>query len=212
MHFKTNGNFSGASRAVFLIFLLFLFCAEVSSEKIPFKSYTTAEGLAHDRVNRIVRDSRGFLWFCTSEGLSRFDGYEFKNYRSDEGLPHRSVMDFLETRDGGKLWLATGDGIVLFNPAGVAKNAAQSDKPEMFRVFRDEDLKDDTKSQIVIDLLEDRNGTIWAAAENGLYQYALAENNQARLMRVFDKRDGLIADHWMNELLETADGRIFVTV
>ena len=58
-----------------------LFGAEMmtSAETLPVKSYTTSDGLAHDRVNRIVRDSRGFLWFCTSEGLSRFDGYEFNN-------------------------------------------------------------------------------------------------------------------------------------
>lgn len=81
------------------IFLL-LTAAFLRAEKLPFKSYTTSDGLAHDRVSRIVKDSRGFLWFCTSEGLSRFDGYEFKNYTQDDGLPHRSISDFLETRGG----------------------------------------------------------------------------------------------------------------
>ena len=33
------------------------------AEKLPFKSYTTSEGLAHDRVNRIVRDLCGFLCY-----------------------------------------------------------------------------------------------------------------------------------------------------
>ena len=82
--------------------LALLFCAAsfVRAESLPFKAYTTSEGLAHDRVNRIVRDSRGFLWFCTSEGLSRFDGYEFKNYTQDDGLPHRAVNVFLETKNG----------------------------------------------------------------------------------------------------------------
>jgi ligand-binding sensor domain-containing protein len=91
------------------------FVPPISAETFPLKSYTMADGLAHDRVERIVRDSRGFLWFCTSEGLSRFDGYEFKNYTQDDGLPHRSVLDVLETRRG-EMWLATGDGVVLFDP------------------------------------------------------------------------------------------------
>ncbi|HEY0051601.1 MAG TPA: two-component regulator propeller domain-containing protein, partial [Pyrinomonadaceae bacterium] len=302
MQFKAKRILIGSLRAALLIFLSFLFCAETRAEKIPFRSYTTAEGLAHDRVNRIIRDSRGFLWFCTSEGLSRFDGYEFKNYRQDEGLPHRGVMDFLETRDGN-LWLATGDGIVLFNPAGAAQNSTggqeKPDAPKMFRVFRDKDLKADIQSWAAIDLLEDSRGTIWAATEyglyrldsaegdwrlqrvetenwgplstdfiqlledrtgalwigagkglyrilpdgsvqkiddrlrveslledragriwvgsgggesRGLYQFVLAENNQPRLARAFDSRDGLTDDHWMNELLETTDGRIFVAV
>ena len=300
MQLKTKRILTGSFRAAVLIFLSFVFGA-ARAEKIPFRSYTTAEGLAHDRVNRIVRDSRGFLWFCTSEGLSRFDGYEFKNYRQDEGLPHRSVLDFLETRDG-RLWLATGDGIVLFDPAGSARNSInrqESADPPMFRVFRDKNLKTDAQSWTVIDLLEDRRGTIWAATEyglyrldaaegdwrlaridtegwgpisadfmqlledrtgamwigagkglyrllpdgnvqkidaalrveafledrqgriwvgsgggesRGLYQFVLTENNQPQLARVFDSRDGLTSDHWMNELLETTDGRIFVAL
>jgi len=39
-----------------------------SAERLPIKNYTTADGLAHNVVNRVVRDSRGFLWFCTREG------------------------------------------------------------------------------------------------------------------------------------------------
>jgi len=76
------------------------------AEKLPLKIYTAAEGLAHNSVNRIVRDSRGYLWFCTSEGLSRFDGYEFHNFGRRDGLPHRVVNDVLETRSG-ELWIAT---------------------------------------------------------------------------------------------------------
>jgi ligand-binding sensor domain-containing protein len=90
----------------------------VAAQQLPLKSYTTADGLAHNSVNRIVRDSRGFLWFCTEEGLSRFDGYTFTNYGVEQGLPHRSVNDFLETR-AGEFWLATSGGLVRFNPQGT---------------------------------------------------------------------------------------------
>ena len=44
-----------------------------TAEQLPIKTYTTADGLARDQINRIVQDSHGFLWFCTAEGLSRFD-------------------------------------------------------------------------------------------------------------------------------------------
>jgi ligand-binding sensor domain-containing protein len=46
--------------------------------------------------------------------LSRFDGYTFTNYGVDQGLPHRGVTDFLETRDG-QFWLGTHGGLVRFN-------------------------------------------------------------------------------------------------
>jgi len=35
------------------------------AERLPIKTYTTADGLSQDSVNRIVRDSRGFPWFSS---------------------------------------------------------------------------------------------------------------------------------------------------
>ena len=66
------------------------------AERLPVKTYTTVDGLAHNNINKIVRDSRGFLWFCTGDGLSRFDGYTFTNYGTDQGLPLNTVNDLLE--------------------------------------------------------------------------------------------------------------------
>ena len=57
-----------------LLGLLLVMAETVLPEQLPVKPYTIADGLAHDDVNQIVRDSRGFLWFCTEDGLSRFDG------------------------------------------------------------------------------------------------------------------------------------------
>jgi ligand-binding sensor domain-containing protein len=74
------------------IVLVMLTACVVRGERLPLRTYTSADGLAHNSVHRIVRDSRGFLWFCTSEGLSQFDGYEFKKYGTAEGLPHRDAL------------------------------------------------------------------------------------------------------------------------
>jgi ligand-binding sensor domain-containing protein len=87
------------------------------NRQLPIKTYTTADGLARDQINRIVRDSRGFLWFCAHEGLLRFDGYTFTNYTVDHGLPHRSIRDLLETRHG-IYWIAMTDGLCQFNSTG----------------------------------------------------------------------------------------------
>ena len=53
--------------------------ALAAGSQLPVKIYTTADGLPSNRINKIVLDSRGYLWFCTQEGLSRFDGYAFTN-------------------------------------------------------------------------------------------------------------------------------------
>src|SRR5215469_15442953 len=98
--------------AVLLVAWLLLECALAHAEQLPIKTYTTADGLAQDNVNRIVHDSRGFLWFCTVEGLSRFDGYRFTTYTPDQGLRQRVVTDFLETRKGS-YWVATSASVCL---------------------------------------------------------------------------------------------------
>src|SRR5438552_1281785 len=75
LHWRTVGQVM--RRRLFTLLLAFV--AFVRAERLPLKLYTAADGLAHNSLNRIVRDSRGYLWFCTSEGLSRFDGFEFHN-------------------------------------------------------------------------------------------------------------------------------------
>ncbi len=148
---------------VTLAFWLVGLTSLVSAQQLPLKSYTTAEGLAHNAIYRIVKDSRGFLWFCTGEGLSRFDGYTFTNYGVELGLPHRTVTDFLETR-AGEFWLATHGGLVRFNPRGtpvgrvVYANEAVTPAP-MFTVVVPED--EHRFARAATALLESRDGTIW---------------------------------------------------
>src|SRR5579871_2427166 len=89
----------------------------LKGELFPVRAYSTADGLPSDHINCIVSDSRGFLWFCTPEGLSRFDGYRFINYSADEGLAHTYVSTFLETH-AGEYFVGTARGISRINPGG----------------------------------------------------------------------------------------------
>jgi len=100
--FRASGQFS----------LLLLLTLVGHAELLPVKTYTTAEGLAHNQILRIVRDSRGYMWFCTAEGLSRFDGYRFTNYTTEQGLPQGAIRDLLET-PSHVYWVATADGLPL---------------------------------------------------------------------------------------------------
>jgi ligand-binding sensor domain-containing protein len=63
-----------------LTLLLVIVGMEARCEQLSVKRYGAADGLAHDEVTAIFRDSHGFLWFCTIGGLSRFDGYRFTTY------------------------------------------------------------------------------------------------------------------------------------
>jgi hypothetical protein len=53
-------------RAIFIVILVLVSCAPGGAEQLPIRTYTTADGLARDRVYKIVPDPRGYLWFCRS--------------------------------------------------------------------------------------------------------------------------------------------------
>jgi ligand-binding sensor domain-containing protein len=141
-------------------------------ERLPLKTYTTADGLAHNNVQRIVRDSRGFLWFCTFEGLSRFDGYSFTSFGTDQGLPSPVVSDLLETSDG-RYWVGTDGGLCLFNPKGSPHRALQTTDggaaadSAMFTVLYPGET---ARSRRVTSLFEGRGGIIWCGTTGGLYR------------------------------------------
>lgn len=48
------------------------------NQNFQFEQLSTEHGLPNSRVNAILQDSRGFLWFGTRDGLARYDGYGFK--------------------------------------------------------------------------------------------------------------------------------------
>ena len=130
--------------------------AAARGELLPVRSFTTADGLPHDRVKRIGQDRRGFLWFATTEGLARFDGRSFVTYGVREGLPVPSVNDVVETADG--LWAATnGGGIALLDPSADAAR---------FRVLR----VGDGAANRVNTILMDAGGTLWAGTDGGLHR------------------------------------------
>jgi ligand-binding sensor domain-containing protein/signal transduction histidine kinase len=148
--------------------------ADLTAQRLPIKTYTSADGLAHNRVNRIVRDSRGLLWFCTADGLSRFDGYGFISFGVEEGLPHGSVHDLLETRPG-EYWIATAGGLVRFDPAGQPRRELVLEggppaSPSMFTVIVSADRE--RRGSSVTVLREGSDGTIWAGTHRGLYRVA----------------------------------------
>ena len=186
--------------------------AELGAQRLPIKTYTTADGLGHNVVNRIVRDSRGFMWLATNDGLSRFDGYGFTTYTVEHGLPHRRVTDFLEAADG-EFWVATHGGLVRFRPAAAAvpatvlENDATTPAP-MFTVVLPDGSEPDAR--IVTALRQTRDGTLWCGTRRGLFRLERAARRLS--LRAVDL--GMPAENafsaYVNDLLEDRTGALWV--
>ena len=141
------------------------FAAGAHAERLPIKAYTVENGLAHNRVKRIVQDSHAFLWFCTAAGLSRFDGYQFTNYTPENGLPSLSLNDLVEGQDG-VYWIATNsDGVIRFD----LRAPVSSDEEHSAR-FAAHTVSSEPVTNRVNVLYRDLEGRLWAGTDGGLFR------------------------------------------
>ena len=146
------------------------------AERLPIKAYTTADGLAHERVTCVVSDSRGFLWFCTAHGLSRFDGHSFSTHVVPRVLPDAGINDFLET-SGGVYWVATnGGGVQRINRSvhpnlahGAGRQRGGQVEAANGSRFTSFSVGDEPQTNRVNVLYEDRDGRLWAGTDGGLF-------------------------------------------
>jgi ligand-binding sensor domain-containing protein len=89
-----------------------------TTHNIRFKHLTSENGLSQNTVLCVSQDSSGFMWFGTYDGLNRYDGYNFKVYKSETGNPYslssNSVQNiFVDHR--GVRWIGTDDGLNEFD-------------------------------------------------------------------------------------------------
>jgi ligand-binding sensor domain-containing protein/signal transduction histidine kinase len=143
--------------------LLLLTTALVNAERLAVKSYGPADGLPAAFIQQVTRDSRGFLWFATRDGLSRFDGVRFVTYGVEQGLLNPTINGLLEARDGS-YWIATnGSGVVRMDP-GLPLPTGHT-ASSLWRVYT---MGPDPLANRVNVLFEDRQGRIWAGTDAGI--------------------------------------------
>lgn len=91
---------------------------------------TRKNGLVDDFVWQVLQDSRGSVWFYTSRGLDRLTRSRIRHYGRGDGLLDLEGMAGAALEDSrGKLWLASGSGLMLYEPA---KETAPVPPPAVF--------------------------------------------------------------------------------
>jgi len=99
------------------LFIPFLVMGQNQSSK--FKHLTLENGLSQSSITCILKDSRGFMWFGTEDGLNKYDGSTFTIYRympdNKESLSSSYINTIIEKEDGF-LWIGTKNGLNYFNP------------------------------------------------------------------------------------------------
>ena len=134
-------------------------CTTAWSERVPARAYTTQDGLPVNQINDILADSSGFIWFASSEGLTRFDGYEFRTFTTDDGFPSRVITVLLQAHDGS-FWLGTNKGLCHFRPNVPGQPKVQGAEFESYIPETSEE---------VTALRQDHLGRIWCGTVSGLF-------------------------------------------
>ncbi len=86
---------------------------------MKFHHISIKEGLANNRVDCMLQDHEGYLWFGTKRGLCKYNGYDFTIYKSHPGdstsLRYHQISELWED-SANRLWVGTvGGGLHLYN-------------------------------------------------------------------------------------------------
>lgn len=132
-------------------------------QNLKFEHLNSDQGLSQSNITCILQDSRGFMWFGTTDGLNKYDGYTFTVYRNDRtnqnSLSNNLITDMVEDPTGN-LWIATGGG-------GLNKFQRGSEK--FTRYTHNTDNQHSIAADNVISLLQDNQGNLWIGTEgNGI--------------------------------------------
>lgn len=136
--------------------------ASNGGRSVLFERLSVKEGLSQSSVSCILQDQRGFMWFCTDDGLNRFDGYDFKIYRYNPedptSLSSSYITAIFEDRSG-ILWVGTnGGGLNAYNW-----------KTDTFkRYYNDPYDTNSLSNDRVLSIFEDHLGNLWVGTSGGL--------------------------------------------
>lgn len=195
-------------RALFGLALAVLFCGLASPGRtqtppLSFETISTDDGLSLRAVVAILQDRHGFMWFGTSDGLNRYDGYRFTIYRHDptdpQSLSNSTVTCLLEDRHG-QLWVGTSEGgLNRFDPA-----------TETFQAYRHApDDPSTISSDRIRALYEDRAGNLWIGSADGLNRFDPATETFVRYTPAPVRPDSL-NDEMVSAITEDAAGRLWI--
>jgi ligand-binding sensor domain-containing protein/signal transduction histidine kinase/CheY-like chemotaxis protein len=165
-----------AQHHVFQLGLLLVFCAShllaqtraatsvvtlpvVEGKDVRFTHLSTEKGLSESVVDHILQDDQGFMWFGTQDGLDRFDGYEFRNYKheaNNSSLSGSSVTALF--KDGsGAIWIGEDQFLDRLDP--VTEKIAR---------YRTNPTNPNSLGGNVYGITQGADGQMWLGTSNGL--------------------------------------------
>jgi signal transduction histidine kinase/ligand-binding sensor domain-containing protein/DNA-binding response OmpR family regulator len=151
--------------ASIVLFIAFSQCAFAQNNEYKFTRLDITNGLSNNRINCIYKDAEGFMWFGTTSGLNRYDGYEFKVFKHDPTDPASlcsNYVNHLYEGPGNKIWVYTHYGKSVYDPA-----TGKFDNDLTAQLLRYRVMTNDVTS-----IKKDADGNFWfITIRRGIYYY-----------------------------------------
>lgn len=125
-----------------------------TAQPFHFDALTSEEGLPHNGVFSITQDYKGFMWFGTRDGVSRYDSQRIKNYHLDayDPVEEANRVNCLYAV-GQELWVGTAVGLFRY----------RFDKDEFVQVMLEK------FPVYVSEIRRVSTGELWVGSRNGVY-------------------------------------------
>lgn len=144
-----------------MITLLLLFQIRLISQvfDMRFNHLTKNDGLTHNSIQKIVRDSTGYIWIATEDGLNKYNGYKLVNFFADPSDSNSIISNFLAEEcfcdSEGNMWFSYG------RENGISRYKGD----EIFHNYKFV-INDSIKAFGTRQLIEDKNKNIWVPLES----------------------------------------------
>jgi signal transduction histidine kinase/ligand-binding sensor domain-containing protein/DNA-binding response OmpR family regulator len=195
---------TGYRKIVFLLSsLLFLFISPKSFgidvvNNLNFDFYSQEHGLSNNQIHCILQDKKGWMWFGTSQGVCRFDGFRFTVFKNDQedsaSLKGNLVRAIFEDRKG-QLWIGTENG---------GLNKFNREKENFQQLFYSKD-KPVLRDASVTSIHEDVAGNLLVGTETHLFRI----ENESRITEIIPSNLGKFTEYF-RVLRTDPSGRIWI--
>lgn len=105
-------------RVIYFCLILFFPFSAIGQIPYLYNRLSSSDGLNTNKINCIYQDKKGFLWIGTENGIQRFDGRKFINFRSDglnNSMPPYGVDQIMDAGNG-MFWIRQGTEIGKYDP------------------------------------------------------------------------------------------------
>jgi ligand-binding sensor domain-containing protein/two-component sensor histidine kinase len=154
-------------KPIFFSLFLSLISIQCSAQQVETKSdlifshLTTRDGLSFNDVQCVMKDSKGYMWFGTSDGLNKYNGQSFKIYKHDfrnkNSLIDNRTTSIAEDKNGF-IWIGTQYGLSKLNP--------ETDTFENFQ--HDDNVKESLAGNFKVIVYCDVENNLWCGSHGGL--------------------------------------------